>query len=137
MAFGSQVCYSPGRGRCTPCRSCPSVTEVPTLPAFNGSGAPQSFMLQAPPTGQLWTSVVGLITAVDGLAYVQDLGRFGPVNAVSMLNDDTTQDLGVRLGAGRSGRSASATQPSSDSPPGPPAIGFWLDRRPEPPVVVV
>ena len=78
--FGSQVCFSPAQaGVALPL--CPFVTEEATSPPFNGTGAPQKFMLQAPVTGQLWTSVVGMVSTVDGLVYVQDLGRFGGVNA--------------------------------------------------------
>jgi hypothetical protein len=133
LAFGSQVCQSPGVAG-VPLPLCPAVTEVPTLPAFNGSGAPQSFMLQAPPTGQLWTSAVGITTGVDGFAYVQDLGRFGPVNSVSMLNDDTTRtsafDSVPVVPAGPVGNSA-----FFGSPPGTAAIGLWADAA-QPPVVV-
>ncbi len=123
--FGSQVCYSPAvQGVALPL--CPSVTELANNPPFNNGGAPQKFMLEAPPTGQIWTSVVGMVTAVDGLAYVQDLGRFGPVNAVSMLNDDNTRTQATRassLGpAGPTGNSAFFGFPAGTA-----ALGLWLD----------
>ncbi len=126
--FGSQVCYSPAStGVLLPL--CPTVTEVPTTPPFNGGGAPQSFMLLAPPTGQIWTSVTGLVTAIDGLAYIQDLGRFGPVNAVSMLNDDNTRTkaLGATavVPAGPLGNSSLFGFPDGTA-----AIGLWLDGSP-------
>ena len=134
-AFGSQVCYSPAStGVLLPL--CPSVTEEASNPPFNNGGAPQSFMLQAPPTGQLWTSVTGLVTAIDGLAYLQDLGRFGPVNAVSMLNDDNTRTKA--LGA----TSVGPVGPVGNSslfgfPPGSAAIGLWLDGSSSTPSEVV
>lgn len=88
--FGSQVCYSPAQTDVL-LPLCPNVTEEAVTPAFNGEGAPQKFMLLAPTTGQLWTSVVATVSTIDGFVYVQDLGRFGPVNSVSMLNDETTR----------------------------------------------
>jgi hypothetical protein len=110
------------------------VTEVAGSPAFNGLGAPQPFMLQAPPTGQLWTSVVGLVTSIDGNAYVQDLGRFGPVNATSMLNDDVsrTQANGATT-VGPAGPTANSSQ--FGFPAGTAALGLWLDAPPPPEVV--
>jgi hypothetical protein len=110
------------------------VTEVAGAPPFNGIGAPQRFMLQAPPTGQLWTSVVGMVTAIDGNAYVQDLGRFGPVNAVSMLNEDATRTQAngaTAVGpAGPIANSALFGFPANTA-----ALGLWLDD-PAPPKVV-
>jgi hypothetical protein len=124
--FGSQVCYSPAVAG-VPLPLCPSITEVASQPPFNDNGAPQKFMLQAPPTGQLWTSVVGLVTAIDGLAYIQDLGRFGPVNAVSMLNNEDTRTKPFRASsvgpAGPVGNSA-----LFGFPDGAAALGLWLDR---------
>lgn len=126
-AFGSQVCFSPA----TPGVSlplCPSVAEEATTPPFNGTGAPQSFMLTAPRTGQLWTSEVGLVTAIDGLAYVQDLGRFGPVNEVSMLNDENTRTQPYNaVPVGPAG-------PVGDSslfgfPEGTAALGLWFEDK--------
>jgi hypothetical protein len=124
--FGSQVCYSPAQaGVALPL--CPSITEVASNPPFNNGGVPQSFMLQAPPTGQLWTSVTGLVTAVDGLAYLQDLGRFGPVNAVSMLNDENTRTKPLAAS------SVGPLGPIGNSslfgfPDGTAALGLWLDQ---------
>ena len=124
--FGSQVCYSPAQtGVALPL--CPSITEVASNPPFNNGGAPQSFMLQAPPTGQLWTSVTGLVTAIDGLAYLQDLGRFGPVNAVSMLNDDGTRTKPLAASPvgplGPIGNSSLFGFPDGTT-----ALGLWLDQ---------
>ncbi|HQR29643.1 MAG TPA: hypothetical protein PLL32_04475 [Anaeromyxobacteraceae bacterium] len=123
-AFGSQVCYSPAApGVALPL--CPSVTEEAATPPFNATGAPQPFMLTAPQTGQLWTSEVGLVTAVDGLAYVQDLGRFGPVNAVSMLNDDATQTQAYNaVPVGPAGPFANSA--FFGFPEGTTALGLWL-----------
>lgn len=125
VAFGSQVCFSPAVAGVT-LPLCPNLTEIASRPAFNGNGAPQDFMLTAPTTGQLWTSVVGLVTAIDGQAYVEDLGRFGPVNAVSMLNDDTTRTqpyLATSVGpAGPAGNSSLFGFPAGTA-----AIGLWLD----------
>lgn len=133
--FGSQVCFSPAVAG-QPLPLCPSVTEVASNPPFNPFGAPQKFMLTAPPTGQLWTSVVALVTAIDGLAYVQDLGRFGPVNAVSMLNDDTTRTNATGAAAigplGPLGNSSLFGFPSNTA-----AIGFWLQETPSSTPVVV
>jgi hypothetical protein len=132
-AFGSQVCYSPAQAG-VDLPLCPSVTEVAGSPPFNAVGAPQRFMLQAPPTGQLWTSVVGMVTGIDGNAYVQDLGRFGPVNAVSMLNDDlsrTQANGATTVGpAGPTPNSALFGFPANTS-----ALGLWLDVPPSPEVV--
>jgi len=124
VAFGSQVCFSPAVAGVT-LPLCPSLTEVASRPPFNGGGAPQDFMLTAPATGQLWTSVVGLVTAIDGQAYVEDLGRFGPVNAVSMLNDDSTRTQAY------SATSVGPAGPVGNSslfgfPAGTAAIGLWL-----------
>jgi hypothetical protein len=123
--YGSQVCYSPAEaGVALPL--CPYITEVATNPPFNGNGAGQKFMLQAPSTGQLWTSVVGLVTAIDGLAYVQDLGRFGPVNAVSMLNSEETRTK--PLGAASVGPVGPVGNSSLFGfPDGTAALGLWLD----------
>jgi len=124
--FGSQVCYSPAQaGVALPL--CPSITEVASNPPFNNGGVPQSFMLQAPPTGQLWTSVTGLVTAIDGFAYLQDLGRFGPVNAVSMLNDENTRTKPLAAS------SVGPLGPIGNSslfgfPDGTAALGLWLDQ---------
>jgi len=125
-AFGSQVCSSPAvSGNALPL--CPSVTEVAGSPPFNGSGAPQPFMLQAPPTGQLWTSVTALLTAIDGTAYIQDLGRFGPVNATSMLNDETSQTRALAASsvgpAGPFANSSFFGFPANTS-----AVGVWQDH---------
>jgi hypothetical protein len=124
--FGSQVCYSPAQeGVLLPL--CPNVTEEAITPPFNGDGAPQKFMLQAPPSGQIWTSVVATVSTIDGYVYVHDLGRFGPVNAVSMLNDD-----GTRTQAGNA-VSVGPVGPVSNSallgfPDGTAALGLWQDR---------
>ena len=124
--FGSQVCFSPNVAGVT-LPLCPNVTEIPGGPPFNLNGVPQRFMLQAPSSGQLWTSVVGLVTAIDGLAYVQDLGRFGPVNALAMLSDPTARTSAVGSSAvgpvGPFGNSA-----FFGFPPGTAAIGFWQDH---------
>lgn len=123
-AFGSQVCYSPAvTGVALPL--CPNVPEVATSPPFNARGTPQKFMLQAPPSGQLWTSVVGMVMATDGFAYVEDLGRFGTVNAVSMLNDDTTRTK--PYGAASVGPAGPAGNSSLFGfPDGTAALGLWL-----------
>jgi hypothetical protein len=125
-AFGSQVCYSPAAPGVT-LPLCPSVTEIPGGPPFNLEGYPQRFMVQAPASGQLWTSVVGLVTAIDGLAYVQDLGRYGPVNAVSMLGDATSRTSALGSNA------VGPIGPIGNSgffgfPPGTAAIGLWQDH---------
>jgi hypothetical protein len=126
VPFGSQVCFSPAVAGVT-LPLCPNVTEIPGGPPFNLEGFPQPFMLQAPSSGQLWTSVVGLVTAVDGLAYVQDLGRYGPVNALAMLSDPTTRTSAVGSNAvgplGPYGNSA-----FFGFPPGTAAIGLWQDH---------
>ncbi|MEI6225253.1 MAG: hypothetical protein WCS72_10890 [Deltaproteobacteria bacterium] len=124
--FGSQVCYSPAVAGVT-LPLCPNVTEIPGGPPFNLEGFPQPFMVQAPSSGQLWTSVVGLVTAIDGLAYVQDLGRYGPVNALAMLSDPTSRTSAVASSAvgplGPYGNSA-----FFGFPPGTAAIGLWQDH---------
>jgi hypothetical protein len=84
-------------------------------------------MLLAPSTGQLWSTVAGFVTAGDGYAYLQDLGRFGPPNSVSMFNDDTTR---VQVG---SARTLGPAGPEADSPlfgfpPGTSALGVWNDH---------
>ena len=125
VAYGSQVCYSPADPTGF-LPLCPSVTEVASTPPFNGNGVAQSFMMLAPPIGQEWTSAVGLVTAVDGLAYVQDLGRFGPVNAVSMLTDDTTRTQALNASAVGPG----GPTPNSAAfgfPVGTAAVGLYLD----------
>lgn len=134
--FGSQVCHAPAVPG-YPIPPCPSVTEVASNPPFNGNGAPQDFMMVAPPIGQLWTSVTGLITASDGQAYVQDLGRFGVVAASFMVSDDSqrTQASG--------GTAVGPAGPFSNSslfgfPSGSAAVGLWLDHpSPGQPVEVV
>lgn len=123
--FGSQVCFSPAQaGVALPL--CPFVTEEAASPPFNGTGAPQKFMLQAPVTGQLWTSVVGMVSTVDGFVYVQDLGRFGGVNAVSMLQDATTRtQAGRAVPVGPAGPFENS--PFFGFPDGTTALGLWLD----------
>jgi hypothetical protein len=125
-AFGSQVCYSPAvSGIALPL--CPSVTEVAGTPPFNGNGVPQAFMLQAPPSGQLWTSVTALVTGIDGLAFIQDLGRFGPVNATSMLNEDATQTSALNAKPVGPAGPISNT-PFFGFPAGTSAVGLWQDH---------
>jgi hypothetical protein len=123
--FGSQVCFSPAVAEVA-LPLCPTVTEEVTTPAFNGKGVPQRFMLQAPQTGQLWTSVVGMVSTIDGFLYVQDLGRFGPVNAVSMLQDEVTRTQAYNAS------SVGPAGPVGDSsllgfPAGTAALGLWLE----------
>jgi hypothetical protein len=134
-AFGSQVCHAPTVDG-YPIPPCPNVTEVVGQRPFNGNGAPQDFMMLAPSIGQLWTSVTGLITASDGLAYVQDLGRFGMVAASFMVSNDTqrTQASGAST-VGPAG-------PFSNSslfgfPSGTAAVGLWQDHPRSGPVEVV
>jgi hypothetical protein len=137
LPFGSQVCWSP-YDPTSGYPSCPTVTEVASQPEFNGKGAPQRFMLTAPAIGQLWTSVTGLLAAADGLSYVQDLGRYGVVNGVSMLNDDT-----MRVQAGNANPVGPvgpfAGTPFFGFPEGSAAIGMWRDYSPggQQPVEVV
>jgi len=124
---GSQVCYSPAvPGNGLPL--CPNVALGTTIsPPFNGSGAPQSFMLQAPTTGPLWTSVTALVTAIDGVAYVLDLGRFGPVNATFMLNNEISQtSVYTATAVGPVGPTASSAL--FGFPPGTAGVGVWQDH---------
>jgi hypothetical protein len=123
--FGSQVCFSPAQaGVLLPL--CPTVTEEAGSPPFNGSGAPQKFMLQAPASGQLWTSVVAMVSTIDGFVYVQDLGRFGPVNAVSMLQDETTRTKALNAtSVGPAGPIGNS--PFLGFPDGTAALGLWMD----------
>ena len=133
QAFGSQVCYSPA----TPGISlplCPGVTEEATTPPFNANGVGQPFMLLAPTTGQLWTSVTALATAIDGLAYVQDLGRFGPVNSVSMFNSDTS-GTGTANAAPVGPAGPLENSAFFGFPPGTAALGLWQDQKTVPSVV--
>ncbi len=124
--FGSQVCYSPA-DKAVPLPLCPSVTEIAGSPPFNLTGYPQRFMVQAPATGQLWTSVVGLVTSIDGLAYVMDLGRYGPVNSLSMLGEAGSRTSAVNSSAvgpiGPFGNSGFFGFPAGTA-----AIGFWQDH---------
>jgi hypothetical protein len=124
--YGSQVCYAPVTPG-VPYPGCPSVTEETPQKEFNRDGVGQKFMLLAPPTGQLWTSVTALVPAVDGLAYVQDLGRFGVVNATSMLGDET-----MKTQAGNATPVGPLGPYSGTSlfgfPPGTSAVGLWLDH---------
>ncbi len=123
--FGSQVCFSPAQAG-VPLPLCPFVTEEATSPPFNGTGAPQKFMLQAPATGQLWTSQVGMVATIDGFLYVQDLGRFGGVNAVSMLQDEASRTkAGNAKPVGPAGPLANS--PFLGFPDGTAALGLWTD----------
>jgi hypothetical protein len=123
---GSQVCFSPAvAGNALPL--CPSVVLGYAPPApFNGLGAAQPFMFQAPTINPLWTSVTALVTAIDGLAYVQDLGRFGPVNGVLMVNSPATQTSALNAFAfGPPGPTANS--PFFGFPEGTAAVGLWQD----------
>ena len=124
---GSQVCFSPAVAG-TPLPLCPSVAlGTTTSPPFNGSGAAQPFMLLAPPVGPLWTSATALVTAIDGLAFVQDLGRFGPVNATLMVNNPLTQTAVFAAEAfGPAGPTANS--PFLGFPEGTSAVGIWQDH---------
>jgi hypothetical protein len=133
--FGSQVCQAPTvAGTSLP--PCPNVTEVAGQRPFNGNGALQDFMMLAPPIGQLWTSVTALVTASDGLAYVQDLGRFGVVAASAMVSDSTqrTQASNATL-VGPAGPFPNSSL--FGFPSGTAAVGFWLDQPRSGPVQVV
>ena len=126
-AFGSQVCHAPTtEGQTMP--ACPNVTEVVAKPPFNGNGAPQDFMGLAPPIGQLWTSVTGLVTAADGLAYVMDLGRFGVVAASVMVSDADTQRTRTQNAAPVGPAGPFANSSLFGFPAGTAAIGLWLDH---------
>jgi hypothetical protein len=133
---GSQVCFSPAVPG-NPLPLCPSVPAGTTVsPPFNGSGAPQSFMLQAPSLGPLWTSVTALVTAIDGLAYVQDLGRFGPVDATAMLNDPVTQTA-VYSASLYGPAGPTANSPFFGFPAGTAAVGVWQDHPESGPPTVI
>ena len=124
---GSQVCFSPAVAG-NPLPLCPSVAlGTTTSPPFNGSGAAQPFMLLAPPVGPLWTSVTALVTAIDGLAYVQDLGRFGPVNATTMVGNPLTQ-TGVFIAEAFGPAGPTANSPFLGFPEGTSAVGVWQDH---------
>jgi len=123
---GSQVCFSPAvPGNTLPlCPGAPVGTSV--SPPFNGTGSPQPFMLQAPASGPLWTSVTALVTAIDGFAYVQDLGRFGPVNASFMLgNEGTRTSVFAATAVGPVGPTANSA--IFGFPDGTAGVGIWLD----------
>jgi hypothetical protein len=123
---GSQVCFSPAVPG-NPLPLCPSVALGTTVsPPFNGDGSAQPFMLQAPVIGPLWTSVTALVTAIDGLAFVQDLGRFGPVNATTMVGNALTQTSVFTADAfGPLGPTANS--PFLGFPDGTAAVGIWQD----------
>lgn len=133
---GSQVCFSPAVPG-NPLPLCPSVPlGLSVTPPFNGSGAAQPFMLQAPTIGPLWTSVTALVTSIDGLAFVQDLGRFGPVNATLMVNNPLTQTSAFNAVAfGPLGPTANS--PFFGFPEGTAAIGLWQDYPASGPPTVV
>lgn len=133
---GSQVCFSPAvAGNSLPL--CPSVSLGTTIsPPFNGSGFAQSFMLQAPTTGPLWTSVTALVTAIDGTAYVQDLGRFGPVNTTFMLNNEGSQ-TSVYLATAVVPEGPTANSSFFGFPPGTAGVGVWQDHPADGPPTVV
>ena len=89
LVGGSQVCYSPT----TPSSGLP-VCPSAGLPGggfatFNEGGVPQGFMLLAAGS-QWWSSAAGLVAAGDGNVYLLDLGRFGPLDLVSPVNDPLT-----------------------------------------------
>ena len=136
VANGSQVCFSPAVSG-NPLPLCPSVPlGTSVTPPFNGSGAAQPFMLQAPLIGPLWTSATALVTAIDGLAVVQDLGRFGPVNAVLMVNNPLTQ-TGVFGAAAFGPLGPTANSPFFGFPAGSAAVGIWQDHPAAGPPTVV
>jgi len=93
--FGSQVCYSPADSA-TGLAPCPDAG----LPGggfalFNGGGVGQRFMEMAA-SSVWWTTAIALVAGSDGYPYVQDLGRFGPPDAISALNDATQATACVR-----------------------------------------
>ena len=95
LVGGSQVCYSP----VTPGSGLPTCPDAGVsgggFAIFNGAGVPQQFMLIAAGS-QWWSSAVGLVAAGDGSTYLLDLGRFGPLDFVSPLNDATTNTQVVK-----------------------------------------
>jgi hypothetical protein len=95
LVNGSQVCFSPA----TPGNPLPVCPDA-GLPGggfvlFNGNGIAQRFMQLA--AGSLWWSTASMLVATgDGNTFLVDLGRFGPLNFVSALNDPTTRTQVVK-----------------------------------------
>ena len=86
LVNGSQVCWSPpapdtGLPAC-PDAGLPGGGYAP----FNGAGVGQRFMGLAS-SSQWWTTAVGSAAAGDGSTYIQDVGRFGPPNFITAMND--------------------------------------------------
>jgi hypothetical protein len=86
---GAQACYSPATTG-APLPVCPDA-GIPGggFVVFNGGGVPQAFAQIA--AGSLWwSSAIGQVGSGDGNAITMDLGRFGPVDFVSPVNDTLT-----------------------------------------------